>query len=303
MGVSRIEGLRKIKDIYGKSKIKTREAHPKAKDHTMLSILQRQAALLEKELKEKQVEVAKLARDALSLRKDVEVRDIRISVLEAELAELKSRQSVESSVGLIKPIDENLDSRSMTSIQEIMRELTHKLESCEGKLSMTELRASMLSLQKFTQDVTHMTAMRDIEGKLLAAHSEIEKLRAAQAAANDFSVQASQLNEALARRDEQIEFLLQVHDASSTYEWVNDMGQRQPYAAGSGPNAVRSMGASSSGSPPRATGSPSHIESHGHDERSVRVIQELGASAEDARAALRKANGDLDRAVLSLYPS
>jgi len=297
----------------------------------MLSILTKQAKLLEKELKDKQKECLVFRQEAEEYTTNLEARDLRIAFLEAELAALKvappldeAAVPLEESTG--KPpaqqLDKQLSDHELGNLKEAIAALQDKLGNCEGKLTFAELRASMLSLQKSTLELTHVGVVQKFEASLKSAQKEVAALRARHCAAEGLELQLEQAKADVGRRDEQLEFLLHVHDASSSYDWVPDH-------ANSAPPSSTSLGSTSRAAPltprivitPRGGGLPVGsafsaasvlsgsseplcvAPSHNSTESSVAALAELGVDTATANAALEAAGGDLDRAVLALFPA
>jgi len=307
----------------------------------MLSILQRQSKLLEKELKDKQKEVLSLNQEARELRSVVQTRETRIEVLEAELASLRIVPLVvaESEEPTQDPPEKILNTSEFVALRALVANLTSKLDSCEGKLTFAELRSSVLSLQKSTQEMSHLGAVRKLEIRLTDTQDEIKRLRSLLAKNEEVNLELAQTKDDIGRRDEQLEFLLHVHEASSGYDWVNsgqiDRAGADTHSAGSsnlddriqmlqmsqdsqqcgilgkvttdglGERNGRHVPIASSTSPRgHAAGSAgsavSSLASGGQDP--VSVLEEMGVDASTAIAALEACGGDLDRAVLSLFP-
>jgi DNA repair exonuclease SbcCD ATPase subunit len=336
----------------------------------MLSILQKQAKLLEKELKDKQKEVLTLNQEARELRSVVDTRELRIEVLEAELRALREAAPADTlpsgDPNPARPPESMLGSSEFDALKTLVADLVEKLGSCEGKLSFAELRASMMSLQKATQEVSHMGALRKLESSLEAAKAEIQSLRASQRNHEGLSLELAQVQDDVRRRNEQLEFLMHVHEASAGYDWVNSNGattsssgpgsplssssaldsriemlqmiqdsqldngsaqsltggleewrrsQRQLCGDGGrqSPVSVQSVSSpsaapfsSSSSQQGYAAGSAGSAAAHlgsGGVQDPVSALEELGVDAQTAIAALERFGGDLDQAVLSLFPA
>ena len=88
-----------------------------------------------------------------------------------------------------------------------MRDLKLRLESTERKLTWAELERAMAELRLLTSKSEQVAALQaaldKAQGELAEKHAEIFELRAG-----------------TGRRDEQIAFLMQVHDATQSCEWI-----------------------------------------------------------------------------------
>jgi DNA repair exonuclease SbcCD ATPase subunit len=258
----------------------------------MLSILQRQAKLLEKELKDKQKECLELQHTTTDMREQIKSKDIRIEILEAELLALKQQ-------GQLQPnIDEEaaqvIDESHVVDLSGIISELIKKIEQCEGDLAIAELQTSVLKLQQATKVLVHIGAVRKLESALNEANEEINRLRKSDRLIDRTEMELVQIKEDLKRRDEEIEFLLHVHEASSGYDWTNHGSSGIPatsqvhlssFAAGSASNAIAMISSRKN-----------------EEEDSLRFLVELGATTEAAREVLEATGGDVDRAALILFP-
>ena len=290
----------------------------------MLSILQRQAKLLEKELKDKQKECLELNQTTRELQGMVATRDSRIEVLEAELAALQGNveREEDSEPGEAENIAEkHLDSGELDDLRKSLGELTDKLDSCEGKLTFAELRASVLALQKTTAELTHMGVVRSLKASLTTCQSDLVAARKAQREDEAMQLELTQAKSDLIRRDEQLEFLMHVHEASSSYEWVGGGSGSNRTAAGSGSSAVTLLASQPGGGTlvdpgvdPRGTsalllsmvsGRPQQEAAAVEPPRQgpMGVLLELGVDPASAQEALVAAGWDVDMAVLSLFPA
>jgi len=196
----------------------------------MLSILQRQAKILEKELKDKQNECLALRQGERELQAVVEAKSCRIDVLEADLAALRQQLAAElhepsldaasAATAPAPPKEAVLTEGELGSLQSSLSDLAAKLSSCEGKLTIAELRASMIGLEKATQALSHRGHVHRLEASLEAVRGDLARARKAQAGADGLALQLAQASSDLGRRDEQLAFLMEVHDASSSYDWT-----------------------------------------------------------------------------------
>lgn len=265
----------------------------------MLSILQRQAKQLEKELKDKQKECLKLQHTTSDLYDQVKTKDIRIETLEIELARLVAIQKAQQEVPTeTKKEIQCEETESVVDLSAIISELTSKFETCKSELVFAELRTSVLKLQQATKDLVHIGDLQKIETALSDANTEISLFRKndkkLQRRLETSELELAQIKDDLKRRDEEIEFLLQVHDASRGYDWTNNqtppISQPPSFAAGSGGNAIAALSSSS------------QLSIYQQDANSVNFLVELGATTETAIEVLQATNGDVDRAALMLLP-
>jgi hypothetical protein len=295
----------------------------------MLSILTKQAKLLEKELKDKQKECLVFRQEAEEYATNIEARDLRIAFLEAELAALlvaplqnEAAVPTEESTGEFpaQQQDEQLSDQELDNLKDAITALQDKLGNCEGKLTFAELRASMLSLHKSTLELTHVGVVQKFEASLKTAQEEVSALRARHCAAEDLSLELEQAKADVGRRDEQLEFLLHVHDASSGYDWVpghgntalssngHDSASREapstprivitPRGGGLPVGSAFSAASMLSGNSEPLCVAPSHNSAD-----VIAALAELGVDTATANAALEAAGGDLDRAVLAIFPA
>lgn len=261
--------------------------------------------MMEKELKSRQEECLSMRQEIQRFKDIVGIRDARIEVLEAELlamgngemgGEVECVSHEDLKRGIIMAPAAVLPAEQFEKLHSLVDALKSKLDACQGKLTFAELRSSILSLEKSTQDLTHLSAMHKLEGYLQEAQADLATLRGIDNVNKATELDLLQAKEGLQRRDEQIEFLMQVHQASSGYDWVQDHQQQEippttsprnrlSYASGAGGRAV-SLLSSSTG----CSGDP------------VSALEELGIDSATAIAALEAAGGDVDRAVLSLFP-
>jgi hypothetical protein len=304
----------------------------------MLSILTRQAKLLEKELKDKQIECLTLRQESKDHINNLEARDCRIEVLEAEVVALRAAPLLHLAAVPVEEFPERppapealLSDHELKDLKAAVATLIDKLGTCEGKLTFADLRASVLSLQKITLELTHMGVVQKLEASLKAAHAELSTSRARRCAVEDLELALAQATADVGRRDEQLAFLWQVHDASSSYDWVShghggDATSSQGGSLVSGASPSSQGGSLVSGASllhvmltPRGGGLPvgsalsavSLLSASGGPWGSssrkgpgpVAALEELGVDAASATVALEAAGGDLDRAVLALFPA
>jgi hypothetical protein len=196
----------------------------------MLSILRVQAKQLEKELLDTRQELTQLKRSEAEHATTLAERDSKIAALEEELA---ARVVEEESVPAAAPEPVELVT---DDVLKKLDELKKQLRATESKLTSVTLEKSLAELQllthtsKIRRDLT-----RDLDGAQAAAKAaaakaatELQAARAAERAArNELAARDVELGELRAgtrRRDQQIEFLMQVHDASQSCEWIDTTG-------------------------------------------------------------------------------
>jgi hypothetical protein len=167
----------------------------------------------------------------------IQAKDVRIAALEDEIKSGQQQRSEEAQTALPEaeggqsepPAQPLLDA---SEIVKKLEEFKCKLQRTESKLTSAELEKSLLELQlithtsKIRRDLT-----RDLDGCRAAAReaaskadhereqaeATIRKLRD-ESAARD--VELAALRSGVTRRDEQVDFLMQVHNASQECEWV-----------------------------------------------------------------------------------
>lgn len=202
----------------------------------MLSILRRQSLTLEKELLESRQALEALRRTQAEHDALIASKNERIAELEKELSGRRPLEEVILCRACGRPADEEIDPVSDTiAVDTVLKgldELKKRLRSTESKLTQSELEKSLAELQllthtsKLRRDLT-----RELEGARAAAREAAAKaakaLQAAKAAerkaADELAagkIAVAELQAGLKRRDEQVEFLMQVHDASQVCEWV-----------------------------------------------------------------------------------
>lgn len=215
----------------------------------MLSILRKQSQQLEKELLEvRQALKAQQADHALV-----------VAEKDAKIAELEhARQCNSDEVVLCRACaaiadDTSADGEGAPAAAEptklttdelcsALDDIKARLRATETKLTMEELERSLAELRIITESSRIRRELtRTIEGTRAAARAAATKaaedLSAAQAEARRVSrelascqVEVSELKAGATRRDEQIAFLMQVHDASQECEWVPVNGAAPPPA-------------------------------------------------------------------------
>jgi hypothetical protein len=206
----------------------------------MLSILRMQAKQLEKELLETRQEVGPLRRAVKEHEVTITTKDARIAELEAELLKRRPMDDLLLCRACGRSADEEPEPDPQPEppiitedVLKKLEELKNRLLKAQSKLTSAELAKQLAELQL----LTHTSKLRrgferDLEGAQAAARvaiakatKEVDAAKAAQrvaenaAAARD--VEVSELKGGLKRRDEQIKFLMQVHDASQNCEWID----------------------------------------------------------------------------------
>ena len=260
------------------------------------------------------------------LKSTVEARDCRVEVLEAELEALSRTKSDNGDALEHQPPSGALpvSPEAFEVLKGAVGDLSRKLDECQGKLTYSELRASMLNLQKATQEMNHLGVVRKLEASLSEAHDELSRFRSGAKKDEVLSLELEQLRAGITRRDEQLEFLLHVHEASAGYEWtrpgaapgsgsgdhhepvVAPLDGRSiggvaltPRGGGFDPDLLVGLEVSPDHQHPAAVGSPRNAVAA---LRGLAALKELGLDEAVAKEALEAAGGDLDRAVLSLFP-
>lgn len=113
-----------------------------------------------------------------------------------------------------------------------------------------------------------------LEKLLEAKDKEIAALRSALAASEKKALDVDDANEQVCRRDEQLEFLMNVHDAAKDADWVNPAGAPR--------NAANALDA-------------------GYEDP-VSFLEALGVDTATAISVLESHGGDAHRAAASLFP-
>ena len=212
----------------------------------MLTILMKQSQLLEKELFEDRAQMEVLKRRQAEHDAVVKEKDEKIAELEEELSKrrpLNQRVLCVACGRVAGEVEEEavpepkkepeIDTAEILAKLELLKK---KLMSTETKLTSTELQKAILELQletktsKIRRDLTR--DLENIQARAREALATVAKTKEqAQAAERKLSdeiatkgVQIRELQDGLKRRDEQIEFLMQVHDASKECEWVPVLG-------------------------------------------------------------------------------
>lgn len=244
----------------------------------MLSILRRQAVLLEKELLEDRQKLEVLKRKQEEHDAIVKTKDERIAELEDELSKRRPMyerilcvacgKSAEEEEGEEEKKEEEKKEPEVNTdaVLKKLEELKRKLMSTETKLTSAELAKSLLELQLETRTSKVKREMtRDLDGAKAAAKAAADKaakeLRAARATERKLSdelaaqeVAMAELRSGSKRRDEQIEFLMQVHDASQECEWISVVPDGAPASPGNASGGAAANAASSPSSLVRGAG-------------------------------------------------
>ena len=255
----------------------------------MLSILRRQSETLEKELLECRQQLEQTKRTQSEHATVVASKDAQIAELERELSRRRPLDEVILCRACGSSTDEEEDPQPETpmavdTVLLRLEELKKALRATESRLSQSELEKAMAELQL----ITHTSRLRrdltrELDGVRAAAREAASKaaksLEVAKATERKITdelatkdVVVAEMQAGMKRRDEQIEFLMQVHDASQGCEWVS---------ASSGSRSV--CGATPSASSVAYAGNQ-HVGSLGTD------AERLGASWRSAEVAAALAN-------------
>uniref|UniRef100_A0A7S1SGA5 RanBP2-type domain-containing protein n=1 Tax=Alexandrium catenella TaxID=2925 RepID=A0A7S1SGA5_ALECA len=217
----------------------------------MLSVLRRQNEKLEKELKDVRLDLNRLKREHAGCDAAISQKSDRIAELEKELEAARADALPPPEPPpppATSPSPEPPAGPAAAEADEFRRKLnalTEELGSTSRKLSLVELRKSLLELQALTSRSEHDKEVEELKAKLQKArkdhNKEATELNSALAelrreAADlrqkesdsativeellDAKTVIDELQKDVSRRDEQIEFLMQVHDASQDVEWV-----------------------------------------------------------------------------------
>mmetsp|Transcript_15836 Transcript_15836/g.33104 ORF Transcript_15836/g.33104 Transcript_15836/m.33104 type:complete len:275 (-) Transcript_15836:22-846(-) len=273
----------------------------------MLSVLQRQAKLLESEKKKLEVSRLELKQANRELEFTVKAKDEEIAYLKGLLGQQGGGggDNAATNIGTDAATeDELISSEQMLELIRLINELKLKLETAEGRLTFSELRTSFLELDKLTLKSNFEQQINALKSRLAAQAKEASALKDGARGAEMGKLKVQQLAADIERRDEQIQFLLDVHNAAasgsmdtstegmipiSTLNWARDGG------SASTPRAHQQLGAALS-----------YAHSQDKDESSpnqgVGSLVAMGFDRQEATVALAAANGDADAAALQLLP-
>ena len=199
----------------------------------MLSILRRQSQLLEKELLD--LRQAKQAAEAALVPKDEKIKELEEELKNREVARkeevvLCRACGSGSRSDFVEPDPEPPpEPKPVEAVCSALEELQKKLRAAESQVTMLELEKNLLDLQLITKtSKLRRDLERDLQGAKDAAARAYKESTDAKARARKLdgdlaakTIEVTALREDLKRRDEQIEFLMQVHDASQSCEWVD----------------------------------------------------------------------------------
>ena len=219
----------------------------------MLSILRKQSQQLEKELLEARQALDALKRQQAEHDAAILQKDEKIAELEEEIRHRRPLDELVLCRACGKPAEEEeedwekVEQEQAAAVSKAQKdELLQKLEELKKVLTRTrsdlttaELQKSLAELQVLTAGnkvrremskeideakAAARTAKSNAERDVAAAKAEARRLEDEVAA---FKIARSEMQAGLARRDEQIEFLMQVHDASQEHDWVPAGGSQQ----------------------------------------------------------------------------
>ncbi|KAJ1452959.1 hypothetical protein M885DRAFT_525359 [Pelagophyceae sp. CCMP2097] len=279
----------------------------------MLSVLQRQAKTLEVELKQRQKDCLAFKQSARAQEARIATQDQRILDLEAELSALRAPPAVVEEVADVFDEAALVARSELDEFARLVAKLQAKLEACQGRLSMAQLRASMADLEKCSEKCRHVAEAEGFGSQLdaftqakLKADADVSRLERASNSLKDevkrltslLSDQESNVLEIanlradLIRRDEREEYLINVHEAASAYDWVD---ARTRPASGSARDAASMLGTRSL---PSLSGAGT-----GRDPAAdVAMLRELGIDANTAMATLEATGGNVQNAIAVLFP-
>merc|ERR1712086_122172 len=190
--------------------------------YMILKCLQNQAKILEKELKD-------VRKSFLKSERTVKERDVTIEELLRRLAALEKPPEPEPEPEPAAPesapaAEEEPSDEEKQKLLDQMHDLQIMLTDKSRALTRAELKLAMLDLEKqmsgIRQAVTPVAAEAECAGGCYshkAALAENDEMRA----------ELQCVQEEITRRDEQIEFLMQVHDATADVEWAEDWNCNQ----------------------------------------------------------------------------
>lgn len=219
----------------------------------MLSILRKQSQQLEKELLEARQALDALKRQQAEHDAAILQKDEKIAELEEEIRHRRPLDELVLCRACGKPAEEEeedwekVEQEQAAAVSKAQKdELLQKLEELKKVLTRTRSDLTTAELQKSIAELQVLTAGNKVrremskeidEAKAAArtAKSNAERdVAAAKAEARRFEdevaafkIARSEMQAGLARRDEQIEFLMQVHDASQEHDWVPAGGSQQ----------------------------------------------------------------------------
>ena len=192
------------------------------------------------ELLESRQQVVPLKRAVEEHEATIKSKDEKIAELEAELQKRRPYSDVVLCNACGRSADEEPEPEPepepplvKEDILKKLEELAKQLRASQSELTTAELKRSLAELQL----LTHTSKLRrqyerDLEGAqnsakaaLAKAAKEVDSAKAAKRVAENEAaaqqVEVAELKRNLRDRDEQIEFLMQVHDASQSCEWVD----------------------------------------------------------------------------------
>ncbi|KAK3272834.1 hypothetical protein CYMTET_18888 [Cymbomonas tetramitiformis] len=214
----------------------------------MLSVLKKQAENLEKELKSTRLEAQHLRQQQAEHERQLLTRDDRIAELEAllvasrldtvALSNVSKNEEATTGTETEEPLSINLsvtvDNTPLTSdeteaLRKQLEEINKVLKDTSYSLAKEALRRSVLSLEKLLWDDKQQNfnaqlrqlriQVSDLTDKLQCSRKEVTVLMPFQFKVEDLNLNIELLTKDIERRDEQIAFLMTVHDASTNYEW------------------------------------------------------------------------------------
>lgn len=226
----------------------------------MMSIMQKQAKMMETELKNKKQAL-------LEVRAALDEKTARVVELEAQLGALTPTEEEKAEEKQV------VDEGRLKELAALVESLGKQLKESDGKVTYEQLRASVLHMEKCTMKAKHIMDRFQLEKAVDAKDKEIAALRRELLERQKEALDATEAAEQVSRRDEQLEFLMNVHDASKDCDWVNPAGAPR--------NAAAAL-------------------TEGYEDP-VSFLEALGVDAATAIAVLEANGGDAQRAAASLF--
>jgi len=220
-----------------------------------------------------------------------------VLLLETEIDELKKMRSGEGEGEKVVENEEEgvISQDELTKLQKLMDELSVKLYSTKGDLRRADLKNSLLEMQKCFQvavNESNNLKIGKLEAALGEAKHELEGFQRMRQNVDSDALKLSQAEAIIRRQEEQLEFLLQVHDAGARHDWTGGEGGRR-------------VGGEEGGGGEFPVGSPVNVARRDNSSivDPVAELENMGFRIEEAIHALESTNGDLNMAILILTSS